>query len=71
MFAQRGFVLRDFMSHLMHNRDYPSKGRNMPVHYSGRVKTDAVSTPRYAGALAMGLGAYELMVRTSSQSTQP
>ncbi|KAJ9494692.1 hypothetical protein H2202_009768 [Exophiala xenobiotica] len=39
VFQQRGFTLKDFMSQLMHNKNDPGKGRNMPVHYSGRVKT--------------------------------
>lgn len=40
---QRGFTLKDFMSQLTANRNDPGKGRNMPVHYSGRNKVGAVS----------------------------
>ncbi|KAK5707370.1 hypothetical protein LTR17_020766 [Elasticomyces elasticus] len=39
VFKQRGFELPDFMSQLVHNKNDPGKGRNMPVHYSGRAKT--------------------------------
>ncbi|KEF53203.1 2-oxoisovalerate dehydrogenase E1 component, alpha subunit [Exophiala aquamarina CBS 119918] len=39
VFLQRGFVLKDFMSQLTANKNDPGKGRNMPVHYSGRLKT--------------------------------
>lgn len=42
VFAQRGYTLEDFLCQLMHNKDDPGKGRNMPVHYSGRVKTGVV-----------------------------
>ena len=45
VFQQRGFTLKDFMSQLMQNRNDPGKGRNMPVHYSGRLKTGVVSRP--------------------------
>lgn len=31
------------MSQLFSNRNDPGKGRNMPVHYSGREKVGAVS----------------------------
>lgn len=40
---QRGFTLKDFMSQLVANCNDPGKGRNMPVHYSGRDKVGAVS----------------------------
>jgi hypothetical protein len=43
MFLQRGFTLKDFMSQLTANRNDPGKGRNMPVHYSGKLKVGAVS----------------------------
>lgn len=43
VFLQRGFVLKDFMSQLTANKNDPGKGRNMPVHYSGREKTGIVS----------------------------
>ncbi|KAL5317078.1 hypothetical protein ACEPPN_016132 [Leptodophora sp. 'Broadleaf-Isolate-01'] len=39
VFQQRGFTLKDFMSPLVANRNDPGKGRNMPVHYSGKQKT--------------------------------
>jgi 2-oxoisovalerate dehydrogenase E1 component alpha subunit len=42
-FQQRGFTLKDFMSQLASNRNYPGKGRNMPYHYSGKEKTGVVS----------------------------
>ncbi|KAJ2897518.1 hypothetical protein MKZ38_004641 [Zalerion maritima] len=38
VFLQRGFELKDFMSQLTSNCNDPGKGRNMPVHYSGRKK---------------------------------
>ncbi|KAH7152660.1 thiamine diphosphate-binding protein, partial [Dactylonectria macrodidyma] len=38
VFLQRGFELKDFMSQLAANHNDPGKGRNMPVHYSGRDK---------------------------------
>lgn len=43
VFLQRGFTLKDFMSQLTANRNDPGKGRNMPVHYSGKAKVGAVS----------------------------
>ena len=42
VFQQRGFTLHDFMSQLTSNRNDPGKGRNMPVHYSGKKKVGAV-----------------------------
>ena len=42
VFKQRGFTLKDFMDQLMHNKHDAGKGRNMPVHYSGRLKTGVV-----------------------------
>ncbi|KAH6995226.1 thiamine diphosphate-binding protein [Ilyonectria destructans] len=38
VFLQRGFELKDFMSQLTANCNDPGKGRNMPVHYSGKDK---------------------------------
>ncbi|KAF7557705.1 hypothetical protein G7Z17_g442 [Cylindrodendrum hubeiense] len=38
VFLQRGFELKDFMSQLTSNCNDPGKGRNMPVHYSGKDK---------------------------------
>lgn len=43
VFLQRGFELKDFMSQLTANHNDPGKGRNMPVHYSGKKKTNIVS----------------------------
>lgn len=42
VFLQRGFELKDFMSQLTANRNDPGKGRNMPVHYSGKSKVNIV-----------------------------
>ncbi|KIW34654.1 uncharacterized protein PV07_01421 [Cladophialophora immunda] len=39
VFKQRGYTLKDFLSQLVHNKNDPGKGRNMPCHYSGRLKT--------------------------------
>ncbi|KAK5095935.1 hypothetical protein LTS08_007816 [Lithohypha guttulata] len=39
VFLQRGYTLADFMCQLVHNKNDPGKGRNMPCHYSGRNKT--------------------------------
>ncbi|KAH9206200.1 putative 2-oxoisovalerate dehydrogenase alpha subunit [Leptodontidium sp. 2 PMI_412] len=39
VFQQRGFTLKDFMSQLVASRNDPGKGRNIPVHYSGKQKT--------------------------------
>ncbi|KAI5460633.1 thiamine diphosphate-binding protein [Mariannaea sp. PMI_226] len=41
VFMQRGFTLKDFMSQLFHNKNDPGKGRNMPCHYSGKLKVNA------------------------------
>ena len=43
VFLQRGFELKDFMSQLTANHNDPGKGRNMPVHYSGKNKVNVVS----------------------------
>ncbi len=51
VFKQRGFTLKDFMCQLMHNKNDPGKGRNMPVHYSGRLKTGIVSSQALLPAL--------------------
>lgn len=42
VFLQRGFELKDFMSQMTSNRHDPGKGRNMPVHYSGRDRVGIV-----------------------------
>lgn len=42
VFLQRGFTLKDFMSQLVANKNDPGKGRNMPVHYSGKQKVGVV-----------------------------
>ena len=44
VFQQRGFTLKDFMSQLFANKNDPGKGRNMPVCYSGKLKTGVVSS---------------------------
>ncbi|UKZ79982.1 hypothetical protein TrVFT333_007746 [Trichoderma virens FT-333] len=44
VFLQRGFELKDFMSQLTANKNDPGKGRNMPVHYSGKSKHAVAST---------------------------
>ena len=43
VFLQRGFELKDFMIQLTANKNDPGKGRNMPVHYSGKAKVNIVS----------------------------
>lgn len=43
VFLQRGFEVKDFMSQLTANKNDPGKGRNMPVHYSGKSKVNIVS----------------------------
>lgn len=45
VFLERGYELKDFMSQLAANKNDPGKGRNMPVHYSGRSKVGIVSVP--------------------------
>lgn len=52
VFLQRGFELKDFMSQMTSNCNDPGKGRNMPVHYSGRNKVGVVSfwSIKYGGA---------------------
>ncbi|KAH8791372.1 2-oxoisovalerate dehydrogenase alpha subunit [Hyaloscypha sp. PMI_1271] len=68
VFQQRGFTLKDFMSQLVSNRNDPGKGRNMPVHYSGKNKVGAhaiastlgTQLPHATGvALAMKIQALE------------
>ena len=49
VFMQRGFTLQDFMNQLTANHKDPGKGRNMPVHYSGRNKVGAVSCNQLRG----------------------
>lgn len=51
MFLQRGFTLKDFMSQLTANHNDPGKGRNMPVHYSGKLKVGAVSAACFKTAI--------------------
>lgn len=55
VFLQRGYTLEDFMSQLVHNKNDPGKGRNMPCHYSGRVKTGVVGGSRSASFTSPGL----------------
>lgn len=45
VFLERGFELSDFMNQLAANHLDPGKGRNMPVHYSGKAKVGIVSRP--------------------------
>ncbi|UPK94105.1 hypothetical protein LCI18_005040 [Fusarium solani-melongenae] len=40
VFLQRGYDLKDFMCQLAGNHNDPGKGRNMPVHYSGKSKVN-------------------------------
>ncbi|RSL87339.1 hypothetical protein CEP51_002308 [Fusarium floridanum] len=40
VFLQRGYELKDFMCQLAANHNDPGKGRNMPVHYSGKNKVN-------------------------------
>ncbi|KAH7131828.1 thiamine diphosphate-binding protein [Dendryphion nanum] len=71
MFLQRGFTLKDFMSQLTANKNDPGKGRNMPVHYSGKniVGAHAVAStlgtqiPHAVGA------AYALKLQDMEKST--
>jgi 2-oxoisovalerate dehydrogenase E1 component alpha subunit len=42
VFLQRGFEIADFMNQMVSNCKDPGKGRNMPVHYSGREKVGVV-----------------------------
>jgi 2-oxoisovalerate dehydrogenase E1 component alpha subunit len=53
VFQQRGFTIKDFMSQLTSNRNDPGKGRNMPVHYSGKLKTGVVSLLSICGTKAI------------------
>ncbi|RFU28941.1 hypothetical protein B7463_g7387, partial [Scytalidium lignicola] len=73
VFQQRGFTLKDFTSQLFSNRNDPGKGRNMPVHYSGKVKTGvhavastlATQIPHATGA------AYALKMEAQENPTRP
>jgi 2-oxoisovalerate dehydrogenase E1 component alpha subunit len=42
VFLQRGYTIKDFMCQLAANKNDPGKGRNMPVHYSGKSKVNIV-----------------------------
>ena len=55
VFLQRGYTLQDFMSQLVHNKNDPGKGRNMPCHYSGRVKTGVVGGSWSGASTTSGL----------------
>ncbi|KAG8665126.1 uncharacterized protein FPOAC1_013104 [Fusarium poae] len=60
VFIQRGFTLEDLMNQLTSNKDDPGKGRNMPVHYSGRNKVGAhgrLFSPPAVAAAYFGDGA--------------
>ncbi|KAI8661085.1 2-oxoisovalerate dehydrogenase subunit alpha [Fusarium keratoplasticum] len=73
VFLQRGFELKDFMIQLTANKNDPGKGRNMPVHYSGKAKVNihAVAStlgtqiPHAAGA------AYALKMNTLQDGAEP
>lgn len=45
VFKERGFTAKDFMSQLFGNKNDPSRGRSMPVHY-GSKELNIVSTMR-------------------------
>ncbi|KAL4940603.1 hypothetical protein BDV06DRAFT_223899 [Aspergillus oleicola] len=75
VFLQRGFTLTDFMSQLAANHNDPGKGRNMPVHYSGKKKVNvhavastlATQIPHATGsAYALKLDAQEDPTRSPS-----
>ncbi|KAL2836404.1 thiamine diphosphate-binding protein [Aspergillus pseudoustus] len=73
VFLQRGFTLADFMSQLAANHEDPGKGRNMPVHYSGKKKVNehavastlATQIPHATGA------AYALKLDAQEDPCQP
>ncbi|KAJ6024481.1 hypothetical protein N7540_005278, partial [Penicillium herquei] len=73
VFLQRGFELKDFMSQLTANHKDPGKGRNMPVHYSGKNKVNihavastlATQIPHATGA------AYALKMDALENPDQP
>ncbi|KAL3488350.1 thiamine diphosphate-binding protein [Aspergillus germanicus] len=73
VFLQRGFTLTDFMSQLAANHNDPGKGRNMPVHYSGKKKVNvhavastlATQIPHATGA------AYALKMDAMEDPTLP
>lgn len=73
VYQQRGFTLKDFMSQLFSNRHDPGKGRNMPVHYSGREKVGAHAVASTLGTQiphATGVG-YALKMHAKENPTDP
>jgi len=73
VFQQRGFTLKDFMSQLVSNRNDPGKGRNMPVHYSGKKKTGVHAVASTLGTQiphAVG-AAYALKLEHQESPTNP
>ncbi|OBT81452.1 hypothetical protein VE02_09876 [Pseudogymnoascus sp. 03VT05] len=73
VFQQRGFTLKDFMSQLTANKNDPGKGRNMPVHYSGKEKTGVHAVASTLGTQiphATG-AAYALKMEAQENPTDP
>ncbi|OBS16999.1 hypothetical protein FPOA_12460 [Fusarium poae] len=73
VFIQRGFTLEDLMNQLTSNKDDPGKGRNMPVHYSGRNKVGAHAVASTLGTQiphAVG-AAYALKMQSMEDSSVP
>ncbi|MCJ1299238.1 hypothetical protein MMC08_002030 [Hypocenomyce scalaris] len=73
VFQQRGFTLKDFMSQLFSNKNDPGKGRNMPVHYSGKAKTGVHAVASTLGTQiphATG-AAYALKMEAQENPTDP
>ncbi|KAI1055769.1 hypothetical protein LB506_009073 [Fusarium annulatum] len=71
VFIQRGFTLEDLMNQLTSNKDDPGKGRNMPVHYSGRKKVGAHAVASTLGTQiphAVG-AAYSLKMQSMEDSS--
>ncbi|QPC60736.1 hypothetical protein HYE67_002967 [Fusarium culmorum] len=71
VFIQRGFTLEDLMNQLTSNKDDPGKGRNMPVHYSGRKKVGAHAVASTLGTQiphAVG-AAYALKMQSMEDSS--
>ncbi|KEZ39157.1 2-oxoisovalerate dehydrogenase subunit alpha, mitochondrial [Scedosporium apiospermum] len=73
VFLQRGFELKDFMSQLAANCNDPGKGRNMPVHYSGRSKVGVHAVASTLGTQiphAAGAG-YALKMQDREDTSSP
>ncbi|CVK93862.1 related to pyruvate dehydrogenase (lipoamide) alpha chain precursor [Fusarium mangiferae] len=46
VFKERGFTAKDFMSQLFGNKNDPSRGRSMPVHYGSKeLNIHSISSP--------------------------